>query len=233
MYQAWDAEGQERISLARRALDLSADCADAYTLLAMEATSKTEEQSKLLAQAVAAGERALGRAFMEKEGGTLWAHVSARPYMRARACLAQCLWRLGDRVAAVEHYFALLRLNADDNQGIRYPLSDCLLTLGWHRELGKLLREYRWDLGALWRFNWALWAFRTKGNCVLSRRALKEALAQNQHIREFLLRRRPLPLQTPGHYSPHGVDEAAVYAANALSNWEATPGALQWLDSTP
>lgn len=40
--------------------------------------------------------------------------------MRARAALAGTLWRLGRREEAVDHQRELLRLNPNDNQGLRY-----------------------------------------------------------------------------------------------------------------
>src|SRR3546814_18004768 len=49
------------------------------------------------------------------------------PYMRARAGLAITLWRLGDQQAAIDHYRAMLILNPNDNQGIRYLLATALL----------------------------------------------------------------------------------------------------------
>lgn len=37
MYKAWEARGAKRVQLARKALEISSDCADAYNLLAAEA----------------------------------------------------------------------------------------------------------------------------------------------------------------------------------------------------
>ena len=47
--------------------------------------------------------------------------------MRARAGLAGTLLKLGDVVAALSHYRDMLKLNPNDNQGIRYILAGCLL----------------------------------------------------------------------------------------------------------
>jgi len=41
--------------------------------------------------------------------------------MCTRAALAQVLWRLGRCEEAVDHQRELLRLNPNDNQGLRYP----------------------------------------------------------------------------------------------------------------
>ena len=62
MYEAWDARGLQRVKLARKALEISPDCADAYVLLAKETARSLEQARDLYARAVAARERALGRA---------------------------------------------------------------------------------------------------------------------------------------------------------------------------
>jgi hypothetical protein len=65
-YEAFDAIGQRRVKLAREALAVSADCADAYVLLA-EHVSDQEKALALYAQGVEAGKRALGDEMFEEE----------------------------------------------------------------------------------------------------------------------------------------------------------------------
>src|SRR5258708_5242871 len=63
MFDAWECDDpRKRLAMARRALKVSADCADAYVLLAGEAARTDEEAIELYAAGVAAGERALGAA---------------------------------------------------------------------------------------------------------------------------------------------------------------------------
>src|SRR6266404_9002013 len=59
VYRAFEARGRRRIQLARKALELSADCADAYVVLAEESHASDAARA-LYEQGVAAGERALG-----------------------------------------------------------------------------------------------------------------------------------------------------------------------------
>lgn len=55
MYDAWEtATPGERVRLARRALEISADCADAYVLLAEETARSPKEAATLYARGVAA-----------------------------------------------------------------------------------------------------------------------------------------------------------------------------------
>lgn len=60
MYDAWEATSHKRaVELAKKALMVSADCADAYVFLA-EVTAKTPQEALgLYRQGVEAGERAL------------------------------------------------------------------------------------------------------------------------------------------------------------------------------
>ncbi|MGO9900130.1 MAG: hypothetical protein ACLP0J_10660 [Solirubrobacteraceae bacterium] len=111
IYEAWEASGPRRAVLARQALALWPDCADAYVLLT-QAASSLEEARELLERGVAAGERAIGQRVFVEDAGDFWLIFQTRPYMRARAALAATLWRLGRREEAVAHQRELLRLNS-------------------------------------------------------------------------------------------------------------------------
>src|SRR5688572_14975205 len=155
MYDAWEATGARRVKLARQALEISPDCADAYVLLAEEARSLLEAKDRY-EQGVRAGERALGPAAFEEDAGHFWGIIETRPYMRAREGLASCLWRLGERRQAIEHYTDMLRLNPGDNQGIRYLLANCLLRENDQEALESLLNQYEDDVMAEWLYTRAL-----------------------------------------------------------------------------
>lgn len=229
MYEAWDATGARRAQLARKALAISPDCADAYVLLAEEKARNLEEARDFFAQGVAAGERALGAEIFQEEVGHFWGIIETRPYMRTREGLAHCLWELGEREAAVGHYREMLRLNPNDNQGVRYVLLDCLLAMGRDEEAGALLAQSEGDGTAAWLYNHALWTFRQEGDSSEARRRLKEAIAENRHVPAYLLVRKHLPARLPDYMSSGGDDEAVSYATDALRNWQATDGALTWL----
>lgn len=151
MYEAWEARSlKARVRLAREADAVSADCADAYVLLAEETARTPDEALKLYEEGVHAGERALGPEAFAEDAGNFWGILETRPYMRARAGVAECLWEMGEAAHAVEHYQELLRLNPGHNQGNRYPLARLLLQEGKNEELGALLKEYEEERCA-WR----------------------------------------------------------------------------------
>lgn len=229
MYEAWNATGRRRIQLAREALALSPDCADAYVLLAEEAATRPGEARDLYQQGVAAGERALGPELFVEGVGHFWGLVETRPYMRAREGLAQALWLLGERQAALAHLQAMLQLNPGDNQGLRYVLAQWLLETGADEALGQLFAHYPDDAAAAWAYTRALWRFRHQGATETATEALAEALSTNQFVPAYLLGQKRLPPRL-AEYVGFGDDSEAIdYAAHATEVWRATPGALDWL----
>jgi tetratricopeptide (TPR) repeat protein len=231
MYDAWAAEGVERVMLALKALEVSLDCADAYVALAEEGARDLEEARELYTRGVAAGERALGKEMFEESAGHFWVMTKTRPYMRARFGLAMTLWELGEREEAVAHYQELLRLNPNDNQGVRDVLLGALLSLGREEEAGRLLEEYEEDGSATWRYGWALWSFRREGDSGEARRRLGEAMEANAFVPAYLLGWKRLPRRLPELIGFGDEAEAIAYAAEARPLWRATPGALEWLKS--
>jgi tetratricopeptide (TPR) repeat protein len=229
MYEAWDASGTRRVQLARKALEISPDCADAYVLLAEEKARNLEEARDFFIQGVAAGERALGPEAFAEDVGHFWGLVETRPYMRAREGLAECLWALGERKAAIDHLKDMLRLNPSDNQGVRYGLLGWLIAAGRDKEAEQLLAQYDDDPSAALLYDHALLMFRREGDTPASRELLKEALASNRHVPPYLLVRKHLPSQLPATVGFGDESEAVAYAADAFGNWQATDGALTWL----
>lgn len=216
--------------LAKKALKIDPDCADALVLLAENAATLSEA-FELYGQGVRAAERSLGKDFLKEYAGYFWGTVETRPYMRARAGLADCLWRLGRREEAVEHYQQMLELNPGDNQGIRYRLVNHLLELDRMGDADALLHRYPDDGAAEWFYTSALLEFRRFGDSAESRRLLSRARRANRHVPAYLLGERQLPQFLPEYIQPGQADEAVSYVAAALPVWRAIPGAITWLRS--
>ncbi len=230
MYSAWEAQGAQRVSLARKALKISPDCADAYVLLAEDTARSVEEAMGLYAEGVAAGERALGPEVFQRDAGRFWGLVETRPYMRARAGLARCLWEIGRREESIAHSWELLRLNPGDNQGNRYVLLSCLLTTGADAgQLAKLFQLYPDDAAADWLYGRALFAFRTKGDTRAARKLLADATRANPHVPGYLLGKKRLPKRMPEFITWGEESEAIDCVAGQALAWLHTPGALEWL----
>lgn len=229
-YQAWETSGQRQLNLARRALAISPDCADAYVILG-DAARTPEEARRLYQKGVEAGERAIGPeqfATLARDG-MFWGFIQTRPYMRARAGLATALWALGETAQVVEHYAELLRLNPSDNQGVRYRLVECLIELGRNDDARALLDRYPDDVAASWAYSAALLAFRAGGAGPRARGKLRAALETNPWVPLYLLGIWPLPEDPPDRIGFGDESEAADYALTAMHNWGRTPGAPEWL----
>ncbi|MFN0146955.1 MAG: tetratricopeptide repeat protein [Dehalococcoidia bacterium] len=229
MYDAWEASGGERVSLARKALTVSEDCADAYVLLAEEAATTLDEALGLYRQGVAAGERALGPAPFSEDVGHFWGFLETRPYMRARLGLAHCLAKSGELAEAIEHAREMLRLNPGDNQGVRYPLLAFLLEAGRVESAEELLDRYPDDGTASWAYGRALLAFKRGDTTAASRRALGEAIKVNAYVPSYLLRERLLPDELPDYVGFGDESEAVACVSEQIAAWLATPGSLAWL----
>ena len=230
VYEAWEATWPRREALAREALALWPDCADAYVLLA-QAASSLEGARELLEQGVVAGERALGRRVFREDVGEFWLIFETRPYMRARAALAATLWRLGGREEAVGHQRELLRLNPRDNQGLRYRQAHWLLELESFDELDALFAAYAEDRIPGFIYAQALAAFARRGDDATSRALRVEALKLNARVPAYLTGRERLPEPRPD-YTVFGEESEAVdYASDAGELWASVPRALAWLES--
>jgi tetratricopeptide (TPR) repeat protein len=230
MYDAWNATGKDRINLAHKALSVSKDCADAYVLLSHEASATITESIRLLEDGVSAGERALGKKMFEEEAGNFWSILETRPYMRARFDLAHLLCIYGKRAEGIAHMQDLLRLNPNDNQGVRDELAACLLEDGNLEDLQKLLDAYPDGYSAVWFYSRALMKFRQHGRTPEADACLITAFEQNRFVPLYLLGKKSLPSYAPDYMSIGDETEAVVYALDNVRAWKATRGALMWMN---
>lgn len=229
--QAFEARGRRQVQLAREALKLDPDCVDALLLLADRA-GDPELALPLFQQATEAGERQLGPELFEQEAGNFWGILETRPYMRARQQLALRHLELGRADEAITHLSELLRLNPGDNQGNRYLLAQALMNDDRLDELDELLNrsEYRTEESAEWAFSRALLAFRKDSDSPEAQAQLDRAMRVNPYVVPLLIGRTGMPPMAPSSYSPGGEDEAMNYVNQAAPDWEATEGAIEWLE---
>lgn len=228
VYAAWEAEDTEqRVHYAREALELDPNCVDAYLVLANDASKSRGDVLQFLKSAVEAGERVLGENLAQDQGH-FWHLPETRPYMRARYSYAETLWELGKRDEAIEHFLAVLELNPDDNQGVRYMLVSHHIEMGDVNEAAALLDRFE-DHSALWLFSQALIAYIQHGDCTSSRGIKKKAIAANTHVIGFLTSQQHLPSELPDYYGLGDESEAVVYAWYNRKLWRQVEGAMDWL----
>jgi tetratricopeptide (TPR) repeat protein len=230
-FEAFEHRGRRRIQLAREALRICPDVADAYCLLAEQLGFDQAGANELFRQGVEAGRRALGEQPFNDPDYPFWGAVRSRPYMRARQGYAETLRLLGHKRAAADELQAMLRLNPNDNQGIRYRLAPLLLEMNELDELDQLLSSegFQGDGSAEWAYVRALLAFRRTAGSSKARSELLSAIESNPHVPKYLLGRAELPPSTPPYFSPGDEREAVIVATSQKSLWEQTPNALDWL----
>ena len=230
VYQALEAgDKKEQIRLAMDALKISQDCTEAYVLLAEKIAEVPEQARDWYRRGVEAGERVLGRELFAREAGHFWGIVETRPYMRAREGLAECLFLLGEHDAAAEHFRDMLRLNPNDNQGVRYKLLSCLMEMGDIEDAEELLKQFEGEVSATWLFTRALVTFTRQGDGPRARRQLMEAMKQNPHVVPYILGQRWLPRALPDYIGLGDESEAVAYMAEFGGAWLDTPGVVEWV----
>jgi tetratricopeptide (TPR) repeat protein len=222
---------QRRVTLAKQALDHFPQCAQAYAILA-ESADTLEQARDYYAEAMTVGAARIGEAVFEEDVGHFWGLVETRPYMRARAGLAEVLWELGETAAAMTHMRDLLRLNPGDALGLRYRLLSWLLLLRDDEAADALLTSYDEDVSTSWLYSKALLAFRRAPHSPAASAALQAALETNRHVPDSLLGDEPPHEAAPQFFAFGSPEEAASYAVDEALNWMATPGALYWLQET-
>ncbi len=231
VYEAMDMPyGKARRTLTENALKIYPHLADAWIILAEETATTQEEALECYKKALDAGEKDLGKLFFEENVGHFWGMTEARPYMRAKLYLAQSLWDLGFEAQAIEHYKDCLRLNPNDNQGVRDILVARLLIKNDLDGVESILKQYNEDFSTQHCYNKALLLFKKIGPD--SKRActqLKKALERNSFVPKYLLGKIKMPKQIPGSYAMGSRDEAIIYTDDALRAWREAHGALAWL----
>lgn len=226
---AWESHSRTvRKAKALKAIAISPLCADAFNLLAQTETPGSSAELAVWRMAVVAGEMSLGSTFLQETVGEFWRRAGTRPYMRARHGLGLALWRRGDLGDAVDQFVDMLRLNPNDNQGVRYILITILIELGRLDEAAKLLARYDEDT-AVWSYSSTLLAFRRNGDTAAARRKLSEALLANAFVPGYLLGDTTIPKTLPPYVGLRDESEAQHYAKENVGLWIKTAGALDWL----
>lgn len=227
-WDAWDEPStKKRITLAKKAIEISPLCADAYTILGNHSQS-SETAIEYYKQAVAAGKKALGSDFCEYKG-CFWLAIETRPYMRARAELARAVWKKGKKSESIKHYFALLELNPFDHQGLRYELAPYLLATKRYQELHALLDEYHDDAEATWPYTRVLLEFFEHGKTPQLAELFRDALENNKHIPKYLIKPSTIPKRMPQFITMGGEDQAICYVKENKDLWHSDKRAIAWL----
>jgi tetratricopeptide (TPR) repeat protein len=228
-FEAMEAESAAQAEkLARRALQLDPECVDAMVLLTHLTVREQTKKIECLQGAVAAGERLLGAAFFRKNTGEFWLLLDTRPYMRALAQLAGAMATAGRELDAIAIYEKMLKLNPNDNQGVRQPLLGLYLTVDDLADAGRLLKRYKEDATAGLSWGRVLERF-LAGDRDGASIALSAAMQANRYVAGHLTGKRRLPKALPEMYSLGSLEEAVLCRHYLGEAWAQHRDALLWL----
>ncbi len=230
MYVAWaENSRKKRIEMARRALEISPECADGYLLLAKDTAQTENEAIALFEKAVEAGGRSIGPDSFQVPKDQLWGFVEHHAYLRARTCLADALWDMGKESESIDHFLEMVRLDPSDYATVRFRLVCHLMEMDRDAEAAELIDRFPDEESIHWSYGKALLAFRRSGSNGQSDSLLREALERNMRVPIFLWGQRPPLGDEHDPEKRERTADAFGYVVEAVGIWIRTPGAAEWL----
>jgi tetratricopeptide (TPR) repeat protein len=187
-----------------------------------------EEKLPILQGILKAAKRHLGgeKVFKECEG-VFWGVIETRPYMRAHHAYAKALYDAGQLEQAGLEMRAMLELNPNDNQGIRYELLPVYLEQPELLAAKKLVLQYKEEGSAMWAWGKLLLAL-LQDDQKTAQKLLLEARDTNPHAEKYLNGNKKF-IALPETYGFGDENEAIVCAYHLARAWELHKTAQRWL----
>ncbi len=227
-YEAHQAMGRRQILLARQALEVDPDCVSAHALLGDQ--SSTAEQARAhYERALQAGRRVMGPEDLQAGGGPFNRHPESGYYIEVLVAQAKVQLILGEREAPLEHLREAIRLEPSDFNEARDLLLPALLEQDDYEGADDLLADFPDDDRPIMAWARALVRFRLEGDSSDARFTLSQAFQANPEVADYLLGQDDIDLFEPLDATEEEI-EAHHAAASVDDAWQATPGAMEWLE---
>ncbi len=227
VYAAQDLSQTKAKVNIEKALELDPDCIEAYEYLGSVAT-RLESASMYFEKGIAIGRRIFGGKYLEESKGVFWGLHETRPFMRCLANYSNCLYTMGKKKECVAVMEEIIKLNNNDNIGVRDQLLLYLIELNEDKKFIKYAKMFEEDFMSFALFNRALFAFKSEGETENSKKLLQKALQQNKFVAKRLLSYRPIKTLTD-YYGLGDENEADYYVSFAKEIWANIKGAKEWL----
>ena len=187
-----------------------------------------EERIKSMIATVVLAEEDFGEEYMNEHRGHFWGLTETRPYMRARAGLADLLCEAGMLDEAIAECEEMIDLNPGDNQGMRDILLGLYLECNNLAGARDLMERYKETFFAV--FNWGKVLERfLSGDLAGARKACEHARQKNRFVKDLLTGKQAMPDELIAGYSP-GTREEAIFCMDMLGvAWDSHPEAIEWL----
>ena len=211
------------------AIERDPACAEAYVLLASSERQNPEQALQVLEAGIAAGEE---RKPALPVGVSAWRDHMYRDVLRLRFARAESLVTVGRQEEALAAYQEILRLEPEDNIGVRYKLVPLLIAAARLDEAAQLVYAFADGAdeaeSAFVRWNRTLIAY-ARGGAKQAGPLLEAAIEANEYVVEELLYIEPFPEIMPDSYYIGSPEEAMVYAEESIAAWRKVKGARAWL----
>jgi tetratricopeptide (TPR) repeat protein len=208
------------------------DHLDAIHHLAMVQSEQgqVDQARDLWEQSVRIGRKAFPPEFDNEKDRLEWGWLENRPFLRCLHGLAIAMFDADQTKEALKLFQELLRLNPNDNQGVRAVAAQALFRLGGFEEVIKLAGHYPDDLMPDILYGRALALFKL-GMRKRADKALMKAIEILPLVRKELLKKRHRLPRTarPDRVTIGGPDEAYYYWQEWGPFWQDNPEALGWL----
>ena len=174
-------------------------------------------------------EKQFGERFFKEHEGDFWLIHETRPYMQCLFDQAQLLWEKGEKEKAINQFKYMLKLNPNDNQGVRDMLLPGLLELNRLEEAHKLYLEYEDDASSSWKFNKLLLDIKDNASMDEIEMQYKKCSKSNPYIADYLLGRKILPVKMPLFYGIGDENEAVFYTVLSAEAWRSDKKSMKTL----
>lgn len=233
VYDAWEAPTDKReFELLQEALRIDPGNIDALWGVLNHQPVPIADEIEILRNVVALAAKRLGPDAFERLAGAFWGVHETRPYMRVRERLAETLRLAGRIEEAIAEWEGMLKLNPNDNQGMRYKLLASYLTLNRLDAAARLFERYD-ECGLSIVFSWGRVLERfVREDLAGAASALEAARKQNPYLERYLLARTRLPKRLPERYTMGSNEEALCFADVLRMAWDAHPKARKWLQQS-
>ncbi|WP_411333980.1 SEC-C metal-binding domain-containing protein [Metabacillus indicus] len=225
IYEAMESSPQQRVKLAKQAMEIYPFHPDAFNMLG-DAKSDPAKQLELYKQGMEAGEADLGKEIFKEDKGMFWGMIETRPYMRSKFNYAILQAAMGNLTEAIKQCEELLELNEMDSQGVRYTLFVMYMDAGEHKKAKALLEKFEETDFAAGAYNMLLVEFALKGMTPAVERLAQKAKNVNPVIYDVLAGKRKLPKE-PEEFGQEY--EAVEYFMEYGFVWSNHPELVEWM----
>ena len=224
--QAYNADTKMKSKeLAKKALIIYPDNIDAMCFLA-ELENKDSRKLMAYNKAIEKSEELL-KEYFDDSVGYFWGIIETRPYLRAKAGRVRVFIYMKKYKEALTECEDILRLNKDDNMGMRYCLVTLCCYLGEYDKLEKTIKDFNEDTAYV-LFPKTVMYYK-QGNMEKLKEYLKLLNESNKYIINMLIGKEKMLNEIPQYYSLNSKEEAFFIIGDAEYLIEQNPEFIEYL----